>query len=147
MRMILSAWEDQVLALWKYQRVNGAFTTLIDVEETYCETSATAAIAYGVLKGVRMGVLTEARYIELGHLAAQYVLSQIDATGAVQGVSGGTGMGYTLQQCVGCGKCEQHCPQGIPIREKLKEADRELRPLPYRIGIGLARKIMFRKVK
>ena len=50
-------------------------------------------------------------------------------------------------QCVGCGKCEQHCPQGIPIREKLKEADRELRPLPYRIGIGLARKIMFRKVK
>ena len=50
-------------------------------------------------------------------------------------------------QCVGCGKCEQHCPQGIPIREKLKEADRELRPLPYRIGIGIARKIMFRKVK
>ena len=50
-------------------------------------------------------------------------------------------------QCVGCGKCEQHCPQGIPIRDKLKEADRELRPLPYRIGIGLARKIMFRKVK
>ncbi len=50
-------------------------------------------------------------------------------------------------QCVGCGKCEQQCPQGIPIREKLKEADRELRPLPYRIGIGLARKIMFRKVK
>ena len=50
-------------------------------------------------------------------------------------------------QCVGCGKCEQHCPQGIPIREKLKEADRELRPLPYRIGIDLARKIMFRKVK
>ena len=50
-------------------------------------------------------------------------------------------------QCVGCGKCEQHCPQGIPIREKLKEADRELRPLPYKIGIDLARKIMFRKVK
>ena len=49
-------------------------------------------------------------------------------------------------QCVQCGKCEQHCPQSIPIREKLKEADKALRPLPYRIGIDLARKFMFRKV-
>lgn len=47
-------------------------------------------------------------------------------------------------KCIGCGKCEQHCPQSISIREKLKEADRDLRPLPYRIGIGLARKVLSR---
>ena len=48
-------------------------------------------------------------------------------------------------QCVKCGKCEKHCPQSIPIREKLVEADRALRPLPYKIGINFARYFMFRK--
>ena len=48
-------------------------------------------------------------------------------------------------QCVGCGKCEQHCPQHLPIREKLKEADKALRPWPFKIGMKLARKIILRK--
>ena len=47
-------------------------------------------------------------------------------------------------QCVGCGKCEQHCPQHINIREKLKEADRGLRPLHYKLGINAVRKIMIK---
>ena len=46
-------------------------------------------------------------------------------------------------QCIQCGKCEQHCPQGLPIREKLQEADRALRPLPYRIAIGAARAYLY----
>ncbi|MCQ2509781.1 MAG: aldo/keto reductase [Lachnospiraceae bacterium] len=47
-------------------------------------------------------------------------------------------------QCVGCGKCEKHCPQHISIREELKKADKALRPLPYKAGINVARKFMKR---
>ena len=49
-------------------------------------------------------------------------------------------------QCIGCGKCEKHCPQSIPIREKIKQADKALRPLPYKIGISIARKFMLKKI-
>ena len=40
--------------------------------------------------------------------------------------------------CIGCGKCEQHCPQHIAIREELKKAKKELEGPMYRI----ARKIV-----
>ena len=48
-------------------------------------------------------------------------------------------------QCIRCGKCEKHCPQGLPIREKLQEADKALRPLPVRLVLWIARKFMFRQ--
>jgi len=40
--------------------------------------------------------------------------------------------------CVGCGKCEQHCPQHLPIREHLMQAQKELEPPIYK----LARKVV-----
>lgn len=35
--------------------------------------------------------------------------------------------------CIGCGKCEKHCPQGIPIRQELKEVQKVLETPLYRI--------------
>ena len=43
-------------------------------------------------------------------------------------------------RCVGCGKCEAHCPQQIPIRQELKAAAKELETLPFRamkLGVRL----------
>ncbi len=50
-------------------------------------------------------------------------------------------------QCIGCGKCEQHCPQHLPIRDLLKEADRAVRPFHYKVAIWVARKFTLRKKK
>ena len=36
--------------------------------------------------------------------------------------------------CIGCGKCEQHCPQHIAIRDNLKEAAKELEGPLYRFA-------------
>ena len=40
--------------------------------------------------------------------------------------------------CIGCGKCEKHCPQGIPIRQQLKLARKDLEQPVYRIARKLA---------
>ena len=36
--------------------------------------------------------------------------------------------------CIGCGKCEQHCPQHLPIRQELKNAQKAMEGLPYKLG-------------
>ena len=35
--------------------------------------------------------------------------------------------------CIGCGKCEQHCPQGISIRQELLNARKELETPLYKV--------------
>lgn len=49
--------------------------------------------------------------------------------------------------CIKCGKCEAHCPQSIPIREKIIEADKALRPLPIKIAINILKAFMLREAK
>jgi len=47
----------------------------------------------------------------------------------------------SASNCVGCGKCEQHCPQHIAIRQELKNAKKELEGPLYRIIAFFMRKL------
>ena len=40
----------------------------------------------------------------------------------------------SASRCVKCGKCEQHCPQGIAIRKELEGAVKELEGPVYKIA-------------
>ncbi|HAG12842.1 MAG TPA: aldo/keto reductase, partial [Ruminococcus sp.] len=46
-----------------------------------------------------------------------------------------------MTQCIGCGKCESHCPQHIAIRKELKNAEKVLMPAPVKLIFTVANKI------
>jgi unsaturated rhamnogalacturonyl hydrolase len=86
----------QINALLPLQSEDGAWRTLLDDPSSYKETSATAGIAYGLLKASRLGrAVPNAK--QAGLKALDYVLGQIGDDGVVGGVSYGTRMGHDLQ--------------------------------------------------
>lgn len=46
----------------------------------------------------------------------------------------------SASNCVGCGKCELHCPQGIKIRKCLKEAENVLEIPFYKLAVKIIKK-------
>ncbi|MDO3412552.1 glycoside hydrolase family 88 protein [Saccharibacillus sp. CPCC 101409] len=93
---LLSSLRRQADKLLDLQSPEGAWHTLLDDSDSYLETSATAAFAYGMLKAYRRGHL-DGKHRDGALRALDYVLSQIGEDGVVRGVSYGTGMGRSLQ--------------------------------------------------
>ncbi len=68
----------------------GLWHTVLTDPDSYVETSGTAAIAAGILKGIRYGILDDS-YLPCAAKAIQGILNNIDEDGTVLQVSGGTG--------------------------------------------------------
>jgi unsaturated rhamnogalacturonyl hydrolase len=94
---LVETWRTQVMALARHQDPNGLWHTLIDDPSSYCEASATAGFAYGILKGVRLGHL-DPSYEAMGIRAIKAILAHINGAGELQNVSFGTPVFASLQE-------------------------------------------------
>lgn len=86
---LLTTLKRQAEALENCQDESGLWHTILNDSDSYIETSASAAFAYGILKAVRKGYLP-ARFVLVGEKAVKGVMEQIAKDGTVMGVSYGT---------------------------------------------------------
>lgn len=96
-RLLLQNYRRHCRALLATQSGNGMWHTLLDDPTSYQEASATAAMAYALLKGVRLGLL-DASYREAGIHALSAVLQRINPDGELADVSSGTPVFKTLHE-------------------------------------------------
>lgn len=82
----------QVNALVHLQDVSGLWHTVLTETDSYLEVSGSAAIAAGILKGVRMGLLPE-EYGQYAVKAVEAICENIAEDGTVLNVSAGTAIG------------------------------------------------------
>lgn len=93
---ILRRYKTMMQGLLAYQQDNGLWNTVMDQADFYPETSGSAGIAAGLLKAWRMGILDDS-VLEPARRALKAVIGNIDSTGTVQGVSGGTPVMPTVE--------------------------------------------------
>ncbi|HVI41006.1 MAG TPA: aldo/keto reductase [Anaerovoracaceae bacterium] len=59
----------------------------------------------------------------------------VNYMGMLAGADGGKPSFASL--CKDCGKCERHCPQGLPIRKHLKEVSKDMEPFYFKPLVGM----------
>ncbi|KKK21379.1 glycosyl hydrolase family 88 [Aspergillus ochraceoroseus] len=92
---LIDTLEAQCEALQRFQTDAGYWRTLLDHEDSYVESSATAGFAYGILKAVRKRYI-RADYKAVADKAIAAVVKAVDEKGELLNTSFGTAMGDTL---------------------------------------------------
>lgn len=93
---ISDTFRAQASALQSLQAPSGLWKTVLDDPSSYDEVSGSAAIAAGLLKGIKSGLL-DGSYKECAYKALDAICENIDAQGIVQNVSAGTAVGENVE--------------------------------------------------
>lgn len=91
---VLSQLQAHVEGLAKYQHGTGFWHQLIDRNDTYLETSATAIYAYSMARAINRGYIDGLAYAPAVLLAWNAVATKVNEEGQVEGTCVGTGMGF-----------------------------------------------------
>jgi unsaturated rhamnogalacturonyl hydrolase len=93
---LIDTFKAQINALVAMQdKQTGLWHTLLNDENSYLESSATAGFAFGILKAVRKRYI-DPSYLPVAVKAIEGVVGNIDEKGELTQVSFGTGMGHDL---------------------------------------------------
>jgi rhamnogalacturonyl hydrolase YesR len=91
---ILALLKAHVKGLASYQSGSGFWHQLLDRNDSYLETSATAIYAYSIAKAINSGWVDGLTYAPMTLLAWNAVSTKINKEGQVEGTCVGTGMGF-----------------------------------------------------
>ncbi len=91
---VLEQLQAHIKGLVKYQDGTGFWHQLIDRNDTYLETSATAIYTYSIAKAINRGWIDKYAYAPVAMLGWNAVSTMVNEKGQVEGTCVGTGMGF-----------------------------------------------------
>ncbi|WP_346857906.1 glycoside hydrolase family 88 protein [uncultured Draconibacterium sp.] len=91
---VLDLLRRHIRGLANYQNGTGFWHQLIDRNDTYLETSATAIYVYSIARAINRGYIDAKVYGPMVCLAWNAVATKVNETGQVEGTCVGTGMGF-----------------------------------------------------
>ena len=92
--LVLTQLQDHIKGLARYQNGTGFWHQLIDRNDTYLETSATAIYTYAIARAINRGYIDSLAYSPVALLGWNAVATKVNAKGQVEGTCVGTGMGF-----------------------------------------------------
>ena len=92
--VVLEQLRAHIRGLASYQSRDGFWHQLIDRNDTYQETSATAIYSYAIARAVNRGYVDAAMYGPMANLAWNAVASKVTQNGEIEGICVGTGMAF-----------------------------------------------------